>query len=742
MRDAGAGPILGGCCADGLTAAAVEARLASAERWARPVEGGGSGVDLMVPGIHCAGCLGRIEGGLGRAEGIVSARVNLSLRRVRVVFDPAVTSVAAILDRLAALGYEARPYDAAAMAGIDRDSVGRDLLARLAVSGFAAMNVMLLSVSVWSGAEAATRDLMHWISALIALPAVAFAGVPFFRSAAAALRARRLNMDVPISLAIVLASASSLYETAHHGEHAYFDAALGLTFFLLIGRYLDHRTRAVARSAAAELTALSARAATLISADGARETVAIENLAPGALVEVAPGERVPADGRIEAGTSDLDRSMVTGESTPEPAGPGALVHAGTLNLSGPLRVRVTAAGEATLLAEIARMIESAERGRTVYDRWADRAARVYSPGVHIVAASAFLGWLWATGDVHRSLTIAISLLIITCPCALGLAVPAVHAVAGGRLFRRGIFLKDSGALERLARADMVVFDKTGTLTEGRPALAAGPAAGDPAWPVAAALAAASRHPLACALAGAAAAAGVIPAAVVEIREVPGSGIEGLLDGRRVRLGRAAWVGAAAGEATAVWLQSAGAPPARFTFEDAPRADAAGTCAALRARGLGLALFSGDAAAPVGRVAGAVGISDARAGMTPAGKLRALEDLARQGHRVLMVGDGINDAPALAAADVSMSPVAASDVSRAAAALVFTGERLDPVVFALDTARMARARALENFALAALYNAVAIPVAMAGLVTPLIAALAMSGSSIVVTLNALRLRGAR
>ncbi len=480
MRDAAdtapsAAPIIGGCCADGLAAAAVEARHASAERWARPAEGGGSGVDLMVPGISCAGCLAKIERGLGTAEGIVSARVNLSLRRVRVIFDPAATSVAMVLDRLAALGYEARPYDAAAMTEIDRDSVGRDLLARLAVAGFAAMNVMLLSVSVWSGAEAATRDLLHWISALIALPAVAWSGVPFFRSAASALKVRRLNMDVPISLAILLASGSSLYETIHHGQHAYFDAAVGLIFFLLIGRYLDHRTRAIARSAAAELTALSARAATLIAADGARETVAIEDLAPGALVEVAPGERVPADGRVEAGTSDLDRSMVTGETNPEPVAAGALVHAGMLNLSGPLRVRVTAAGEATLLAEIARMIESAERGKTVYDRWADRAARIYSPGVHFVAASSFLGWLWATGDVHRSLTVAISLLIITCPCALGLAVPAVHAVAGGRLFRRGIFLKDGAALERLARADMVVFDKTGTLTEGRPELEVRPA---------------------------------------------------------------------------------------------------------------------------------------------------------------------------------------------------------------------------------------------------------------------------
>jgi Cu2+-exporting ATPase len=742
MRDTADMPAAGACCTGALAAAVDAGGTAGAERWARPAAAGAVSVDLMVPGISCAACMTTIERGLGGLAGVVSARVKLSLRRVRVVFDPKAASVAGVLDRLDGLGYQARPYDAEAMTAIDRDAPGRDLLARLGVAGFAMMNVMLLSVSVWSGAEAATRDLLHWISALIALPAMAFSGVPFFRSAVAALSAGRLNMDVPISLAVCLAAGTSLYETAHGGQHAYFDAGISLIFFLLIGRYLDHRTRAVARSAAAELTTLAARAATVIGADGRRATVAIEDLSPGALVEVAPGERVPADGSIEAGTSDLDRSMVTGESTPEPVEPGAQVHAGMLNLSGPLQVRVAATGDATLLAEIARMIESAERGRTVYDRWADQAARVYAPGVHIVSAAAFIGWVWATGDWHLAVTIATAVLIITCPCALGLAVPAVHAVAGGRLFRRGIFLKDGGALERLAKADMVVFDKTGTLTEGRPVLSAGPEADDPAWPLAAALAAASRHPLSQALLATAQDRGIAPAAVTDLREVPGYGVEGKLDGTSLRLGRAAWVGAPEDRGTAVWLRHGEEAPVAFVFADALRSDAAEVCAALRAQGLRLALFSGDAAAPVAQAASALGIDDARSGMTPAEKLAALTALAQEGHWVLMVGDGLNDAPALAAADVSMSPAAASDVSRAAAALVFTGERLAPVLFALETARLARSRALENFGLAALYNAVAIPVALAGLVTPLIAALAMSGSSIVVTLNALRLRRAR
>ena len=695
--------------------------------------------EFLVPGIRCAGCMRSIEDGLARLAGVASARVNLTQRRVRVSHDPATVSVDALMGQLDALGFEARPFDIRTMAEAGRDAVGRDLLARLGVAGFAAMNVMLLSVSVWSGAEAATRDLLHWVSALIALPAMAYAGVPFFRSALGALRARRLNMDVPISLAVVLAAGNSLFETIQGGQHAYFDAGISLIFFLLIGRYLDHRSRAAARSAAAELTAMSARSALVIGPDGRRAFVRAEDLVPGALVEVAAGERVPADGRIETGTSDLDRSMVTGETTPEAVGPGADVHAGMLNLSGPLRVRVAAVGGETLLAGIARMVEAAERGKTRYDRWADRAARIYAPGVHLIAAGAFLGWMLATGDWHLAITIATAVLIITCPCALGLAVPAVHAVAGGRLFRRGIFLKDGGALERLSGVDMVVFDKTGTLTEGHPVLATGPAEDDSAWAVAAALAGGSRHPLSRALAEAAAARGIAPAAADDIREVPGSGIEASINGQPTRLGRAEWVGAEPGPATAVWLRSGDAEPVAFTFEDALRPDAVEICKTLSGLGLELALFSGDAAAPVARVAEALGIGDARAAMTPAEKLDALDALARDGRRVLMVGDGINDAPALAAAHASMSPVAAADVSRAAADMVFTGEKLAPVLSAFCMARDARRRALENFSLAAIYNTIAIPVALIGLITPLIAALAMSGSSIVVTLNALRLR---
>lgn len=738
-----------GCCAAGMAAMETAQTLADdrAQRWVSQDDEGMASVDLMVPGINCAGCMRAIEDGLAKLAGVAESRVNLSLRRVRVRFAPDAVTVDRIRERLDDLGYEAKPFDGTALAEIDKDTVGRDLLSRLAVAGFAAMNVMLLSISVWSGAEAATRDLLHWISALIALPAIAYAGVPFFRSAAQALKARRLNMDVPISLAVCLAAGTSLYETSMSGQHAYFDAGISLLFFLLVGRYLDHRTRAKARSAAAELTALAALSANVIGEDGERYTVPADELTQGMLIEVLPGERVPADGIVETGTSDLDRSLVTGESMPEPVEPGALVHAGMANLSGPLRLRAQATGEETLLAEIARMIEAAERGKTRYDRWADQAARIYAPGVHLIAAVAFLGWLWSTGDWRMAITIASAVLIITCPCALALAVPAVHAVAGGKLFRRGIFLKDGAALERLAGIDTVVFDKTGTLTDGSPAIAEAPETGHPAWPIAAALAEASRHPMAKALAAEAAARGIEPANLTDLREVPGSGMEGRFEGETFRLGRADWVGAEPTARSSIWLGVADGrnvkgnfgTPLAFFVSEVLRKDAPSVCAGLRSTGLKLALFSGDASEPVVQVSRTTGVDSFKARMTPADKLNALEILKENGARVLMVGDGLNDAPALAAANVSMSPVSAADVSRAAADLVFTGEKLEPVHFAIKIAKLAKRRALQNFALAALYNAIAIPLALAGFVTPLVAALAMSGSSIVVTLNALRMR---
>ncbi|WP_212524875.1 heavy metal translocating P-type ATPase [Actibacterium sp. MT2.3-13A] len=693
---------------------------------------------LSLPTIHCAGCISAVERGLNAEPGVRSARVNLTLKRVSVEAEPDVTAdrLIGLLDRL---GYEAHELDPGVLSATATDRAGRDILMRLAVAGFAMMNVMLLSVAVWSGAADATRDLFHWISAAIALPTIAFSAQPFFRNAWSALSVRRLNMDVPISLAILLAAGMSLYETMQSGRHAYFDAALSLTFFLLAGRYLDHRTRAVARSAAEELAALEVPRALRVAAGG-EETVAISELAVGDIVRVKPGARVPVDGVIVEGQSEIDRSLLTGESLPVYAGPDAQLSAGEVNLTGPLLVRVTAAGEDSSLHRMADLVAIAESSKNRYTSLADRAARIYAPGVHLLALLAFAAWLAISGgDVRLALNIAVAVLIITCPCALGLAVPAVTTAASGRLFKRGMLIKDGTALERLAEIDTVVFDKTGTLTLGAPEATN---LGDHPRreiEVALALAEQSSHPLAQSLARAARAAGIQPAQLSDVTEVPGYGVEAQWGGAWVRLGRAAWLRATPGRVTAAWLRIGDADPIEFTFADSLRPGAEEAVAALKAQGKAVHLISGDAEGPVAELAARLGIDDWAAGALPQDKAARVQALSDAGARVLMVGDGLNDTAALAAAHVSISPATALDAARVASDIVLLGKDLASLGEAVITARKATRRIKENFAIAALYNLIAVPIALVGLATPLAAALAMSASSITVSLNALRLR---
>ncbi|WP_296763447.1 cation-translocating P-type ATPase [Sediminimonas sp.] len=695
-------------------------------------------ITLSLPTIHCSACISKVERALNAHPGVRDARVNLTLKRAQVDAEPHVTAQE-LIATLDAIGYEAHELDPGTIAATQTDKAGRDLLMRLAVAGFAAMNVMLLSISVWSGAEGPTRDMFHWISAAITLPTIAFSGQPFYRSAWAALRHGQLNMDVPITLAIVLAVVTSLWETSLSGEHAYFDAALALTFFLLAGRYLDHRTRAIARSAAEELAALEVPRAFVIR-DGDEVQVPVAELAVGDIVAVRPGGRMPVDGEIVEGTSELDRSLLTGETVPVFAGPGQAISAGEVNLTGPLRVRATAVGSDTSLHRMADLVAVAESGRSRYTSLADRAAKLYAPGVHILSALSFVGWFLYTWDVRTALNIAAAVLIITCPCALGLAVPAVTTAASGRLFKRGMLIKHSTALERLAAVDTVVLDKTGTLTEGTPELTN---LGDHArtdLEVALALAEASSHPLARALTQAVREAGIAPAEVTGVTEMPGYGTSGRWQGREVRLGRASWVGAAQGATqTAAWLSVAGEAPRAFTFTDRLRPGAEEAVQALTEAGKRVILISGDSSAAVEALARRLGIDHWLAEALPEDKLARVEQLAQEGRYVLMVGDGLNDTAALAAAHVSISPASALDAARVASDIVLLGGDLSPVAQALDTARSAIRRIRENFRIATVYNIVAVPLAVAGLATPLIAALAMSASSITVSLNALRLR---
>ena len=690
-------------------------------------------IALSLPTIHCSACISTVEKALAAVPGVRSARVNLTLRRATVEADAAILPEQ-LVKVLEGAGYEAHELDAGTLSVTQNDRAGRDLLMRMAVAGFAMMNVMLLSVAVWSGATDATRDLFHWISAAIALPTLAFSGVPFFKSAWAALRAQRLNMDVPIVLALV----TSLWETALSGHHAYFDATVALVFFLLTGRYLDHRTRAIARSAAQELSALEVPRAIALR-DGAEVQLPVAELRIGDLILVRPGGRMPVDGVIADGRSEIDRSLLTGETLPVFAEPGRAVSAGEVNLTGPLTIRATAVGRDTSLHRMADLVAIAESGRSRYTSLADSAAKLYAPGVHILAALSFVGWYLYSWDVRTALNIAAAVLIITCPCALGLAVPAVTTAASGRLFRKGMLIKDATALERLAQVDTVVFDKTGTLTAGTPELTNLAAHDTSDIAIALALAEMSSHPLAISLANAARSAGITPARVADLAEVPGYGTQGIWQGQRVRLGRATWTGATPGAETTAWLAIGDAAPRAFTFTDRLRPGAANAVQHLMRQGKRVILMSGDTEPVVAALAARLGIAEWKADALPADKAARIAELQAEGQHVLMVGDGLNDTAALTAADVSISPASALDAARVASDIVLLGSDLEPIADALTTAQSAIRRIRENFNIATLYNIIAVPVAVIGLATPLVAALAMSISSITVSLNALRLK---
>jgi Cu2+-exporting ATPase len=719
------------CCAPG-----VEIELHQSDRAgdeillaSRTVGDGLRQTDLAVSDMHCGGCLHKIETALKQLGCVRQARANLSTRRVTVLWSG--DAPPPLLATLEAAGYHAHLHDFAADS---KDPALSHLLRALAVAAFASSNIMLLSVSVWSGADPQTRDLFHWISALIALPTLAYSGQSFFVSAWRSLSRGRTNMDVPISIGVLLTFGLSLYETVQQGPCAYFDAAVSLLFFLLIGRTLDHLMRERARQAVRGLEKLSPRGALVRHPDGTTTYIPVDEIEPGMTLLLAARERVPVDARVTSGSSTVDRSLVSGESTPEHAVEGTELQAGTLNLTEALVIVATAAAKDSFLAEMVRMMEAAETGRSSYRRIADRAARLYAPVVHTTALLAFIGWLIATGDAHRAITIAIAVLIITCPCALGLAVPMVHVMAARRLFDRGIMLRDGSVLERLANIDTVIFDKTGTLTTGQPRVVAGDTDVH-AMGLAASIARHSQHPYSRALARLSDAQTDFD----EIAEHPGFGLEARAGAITYRLGRTEWaiadVSASDGAETVI-LSANGLRIAGFVIDDALRRDSAEALAELSQLDLRVAIVSGDNATRVHAIAAGLGVAYL-AGTRPADKLHYVTEIRAAGSKVLMVGDGLNDAPALAAADVSMAPATAADIGRYAADLVFLRESLNAVPQAIEISRRAKARVAQNFALAIAYNIVAIPVAVLGGVTPLIAAIAMSLSSIAVVANALR-----
>lgn len=691
-------------------------------------------LNLLVDGMHCPSCVAIIENALKNQTAVQTARLNLSTRRLRVVWRGAPERGDEWVNLINGMGYRAVPFDPKTAETSERKEE-KFLLRCLAVAGFASGNLMLFSVPLWSSDSIqmgeATRTFFHWVQALIAIPAIAYSGIPFYRSAWNALRAWKTNMDVPISVAVILATLMSIYETATFGRHSYFDSGVMLLFFLLIGRYLEARAKGRARSAAHDLLQMMTGFATILK-DGKPETLPLSELKEGMTLLVAAGEKIGADGEIISGESEIDTSLITGESLPKPVNVGAKVFAGTMNVAAPLTVLITKAGERSLLSGIIKLMETAEQAQANYVTLADRISGWYTPVVHVLAAATFAGWMiWGHIDWQLALLYAATVLIITCPCALGLAVPVVQVLASGKLMRSGILLKSGSALERLAAITHAVFDKTGTLTLGKPTLTSTHTNDE--LQRAASLAVHSKHPLSQAIVQTYKGT-LLPMAV---NEVQGCGLEA----EGIKLGKRSWATQlpdSTENTLELWLAENGKQPIRFTFSDQLRADAKEVIMALQSAGIKTLLLSGDRQEVTRDIAERLGIEMYEGALSPVQKTEKIAALKAADAHVLMVGDGLNDAPSLSSATISMSPASAMDITQNAADIVFQGDTLAPVITAWKTARFSQTLVRQNFWLAIGYNVIAIPLAVAGYVTPLIAAIAMSSSSLLVIGNAFRL----
>lgn len=725
--------------------------LARCTRAVRGPEGELAESVFAIEGIHCAACAPLLEGVLRAVPGVLEAEVNGTTRRARVRWQPGSTRVSALAGAIERAGYRARPAQAGEPQAL-RQREQRRALWRLFVAGFCMMQVMMYATPAYVAAPgeiaADIERLLRWASWLLSLPVVLFSAGPWLAGAWQALRLRRLGMDVPVALAIVVAFVVSTGATfapgGAFGSEVYFDSLTMFVTFLLLGRWLELRARNATLGALDALVQRMPQMVERLRDDGLSELVQAGQLRAGDRVRVRPGQAFPADGVLEVGSStQVDEALLTGESLPLARAAGAAVLAGSLNLAAPVTMRVERVGDDTRYAAIVALVERAAADRPALVRAADRVARPFLWGVLLLAAGAAA--VWSTIDPAESVRVALAVLVVTCPCALSLAAPAALLSAAGSLARRGVLVQRLAALEALAQVDGVIFDKTGTVTEDRLALAAVAwAAGcDAARPraEALALAQASLHPMARALC--AAWSGEQPARLHALVEHAGQGVEGVdALGRRWRFGAAEFAAASAqddGDGATAFLACDGALLARFVFEETLRADAAATVAALRDDGAEPRLLSGDRSSAVRRVAGALGIDRFTAGATPERKLAELTQLQAAGRRIAMVGDGINDAPVLARADVSVAMGQGADLARSRADFTLLSGRLSDLVAARRLARRTMAVLRQNLVWAALYNAACVPLALTGWLPPWAAGLGMAVSSLAVVLNAQRLR---
>jgi Cu2+-exporting ATPase len=694
-------------------------------------------ITVLVEGIRCAACGWLIEHALSREPGVREVRVNPSTGRATLAWDATRTRLGALLERLSDFGYPAHlPGTGDAAATAER----RRALKRLVVAGLGMMQGMMFAEALYfgdgGGMDVATRDFFRWIGLAVSTPVVFYAGWPFLRGAWTEWTQRKPGMDLLVATTILVAWAASAVETVRGGPAVYFDSAVMFVFLLLATRHLEQAARRRANAAVEVLARAQPQSARRVGADGSVGDVPIHDLRAGDVVRVRPGEAVPADGALLSGACSFDEALLSGESRPVLRRAGDAVLAGSVCIEAPADVRVERTGAATTLAQIVRLVERAQSARPRIALVADRIASRFV--VVLFAATALVTGAWLAYDPAQALPVALAVLAVSCPCALSLAVPAGLAATHARLAREGLLVLRPDALETLAGADTVVLDKTGTLTTGRMRLVeARLEAGFPrerALAIAAALERESLHPIASALRPFADDAVV----ATDVRASAGAGVEGRIDGATWRIGSAAFAGAGDRDGDAVWLGGPHGVVARLQLADEARPDAAPAIAALRALGVEVQVLSGDAPAAVGGIAAALGIGTWAARQSPSDKLAAVRALQASGRRVVMVGDGINDAAVLAGADVSVAMAEGASLAHAAADVVLAAPRLHALATLLAAARATQRIARQNLGWAAGYNAIGLLLAAFGLVPPWAAAIGMSVSSLAVTLNALRL----
>ena len=688
------------------------------------------GISCTVSDMRCGGCAIKIEAQISKMTGVIRAHTNATTKRLSFVWDPSVNTADSILDALSNIGYTATPF----VEG-PKQPKETSLLVPLAVAGFATMNVMAISFSVWAGLVTDmgenTRQFLNLISAGIATPAILYSGKAFFAPAWKALRHSQMSMDVPISLAIITTVLASFYELAHRSEHVYFDAAISLIFFLLIGRVLEQSMRKRSESASDNLRHMLQGRAIRLNSDNTREDILAENLQVGDRVLIMSGECVPADGVLLNAQAYVDESIISGESTPRIAEAGQNLIAGSQIVGTTVELRVTAVGDGSRLSEIAALTEAAEAHRGATQLLADKFAQAYGPVVIGGAVFGFLIWFFILdAGLSKSLLISVAVLVVTCPCAAGLATPAVVVRAVNLLMGKGVILKAAGALERLAEVRHVLIDKTGTLTTAT--LSVTKDIPEPILKRAATMAANSTHPLSKALA-----ISYAVKAEVGVQEIVN---QGLVAADNAKLGSASFVGIedTVDTGPTLWFKPDNGKAVRLSFEDIPRMDAKDLLHGLTNKNLPVTMLSGDDEASVSVTAKKLGMLNWHSKLTPENKVAEIEAIERNGVHTLMIGDGLNDTPSLAAAHSSMALSSATSASQSAADIILVGDRLTPALTALEVAKKARRLIKQNLVFSLVYNIIALPIALMGGLTPMIAAILMSSSSLIVMLNALRL----